>query len=101
MKDIGTHINELRRPKLLVRAALHGVETYDRVKHLTRYMPVDPAPGPGVALMKLFEFEREMNDARLAKTGTYVPSQHIDVLVAIMAEAQLWHASRQPRLVFG
>jgi hypothetical protein len=51
--------------------------------------------------MKLFDIEREMNDARLSKTGTYVPSRHIDVLVAIMAEAQLLRASRQPRLVFG
>lgn len=101
MKDINSYINDLRRPKLLVHAARHSLAGYDRTTHLARYMPIDPVPGPGVALMKLFDLEREMNDTRLAKTGTYIPSRHIDILVAIMSESQLLRATSQPRLVFG
>lgn len=100
MKDINSHINELKRPKLLVSAARHGVDTYDRTSHLSKYVPIQPLPGPGVALMQLFEIEREMNNARREKRSTYAPSDHVDVLVAIMAEAQLWRASHQPRLMF-
>lgn len=100
MKDINSHINALKRPALLVRAARHGAETYHRNAHLSRYIDLDPLPGPGVALMQLFEIEKEMNAARRLKTGTYTPSNHIDVLAAIIAEAQLWRASHQPGLVF-
>jgi hypothetical protein len=100
MKDINSHINDLRRPKLLVRAARHGIDTYNRTVHLARFIDLHPLPGPGVALMKLFDSEREMNEARLAKSSTYVPSQHISILTAIMAETHLMRASTQPRLVF-
>jgi hypothetical protein len=101
LKDLFSYINDLRRPKLLVRAARHGVESYNRRPHLGRYLASEPLPNPGSALMQLFEIEREMNDARLAKSGTYAPARHIDVLVAIMAEAQTLQASHQPRLVCG
>jgi hypothetical protein len=100
MKDINSHINALKRPKLLVSAARHGIDTYDRTIHLARYIAIHPLSGPGAALMHLFEIENEMNTARREKRGNYAPSNHIDVLVAIMAEAQLWRASHQPRLVF-
>ena len=99
MKDIHSHIRDLRRPKLLVSAARHGVDSYTRNIHLAQYITIDPLPGPGVALMQLFDIEREMNDARLMKSGAYAPSQHIDILVAIMAEAHIFHASNQPKLV--
>jgi len=100
MRDINSHINALKRPPLLVRAARFGVETYQRQAHLTKYIALDPLPGPGVALMHLFEIEKEHNAARLQRSGDYTPALHIDVLVAIMAEAQLWRASTQPKLVF-
>lgn len=100
MKDINSHINHLRRPALLVRAAKHGVDFYDRNTHLRKYIAQDPYPGPGAVLMKLFEIEREQNDARREKRGDYAPSEHVDVLVAIMGEAQLYRASHQPYLVF-
>ena len=99
MKDINSYINDLKRPSLLVRAARHGIDSYDRNRHLGKYVDLTPLPGPGVALMKLFEIEREQNTARKLKSGTYAPADHINMLVAIMAEAQLWRASRQPRLV--
>lgn len=100
MKDINSHINALKRPKLLVSAARHGIDAYDRTIHLARYIATSPLPGPGPALMQLFEIERELNTARREKRGSYAPSHHVDILVAIMAEPQLWRASHQPRLVF-
>ena len=100
MKDINSHINALKRPALLVRAARHGAETYNRQAHLNKYIDLDPLPGPSVVLMQLFDIEKEINHARIHKNGTYTPSKHIDVLVAIMAEAQLWRATHQPGLAF-
>jgi len=99
MQDISSYINDLKRPKLLVNAARHGTDSYNRNIHLGRYIEIVPLPGPGAALMQLFEIEREMNAARREKRGSYAPSNHIDVLVAIMAEAQLWRATHQPRLI--
>ena len=99
MLDIHSRINNLRRPNLLVRAARFGVDAYNRTVLLARYLSVDPAPSPASVLMQLFEIERDMNNARLAKAGRYQVSRHIDVLVAIMAEAQLLRAASQPRLV--
>ena len=99
MQDINSHINTLKRPKLLVSAARHGMDSYNRNIHLARYIEFVPLPGPGAALMHLFEIEKEMDTARREKRGSYAPSNHIDILVAIMAEAQLWRATHQPRLV--
>ncbi len=99
MKDIYSRINALRRPNLLVRAARFGLDDYNRTTHLARYMSVEPVPSPAAALIQLFDFEKEMNDARCAKTGLYLAARHIDILVAIMAEAQLMRASSQLRLV--
>lgn len=100
MKDISSHIRDLKRPTLLVSAARHGIATYSRTTHLARYLEISPLPGPGVALMQLFEIEGDLDQARRTKRGDYTPSAHVDVLVAIMAEIQLWSASRQPKLVF-
>lgn len=101
MKDINSHINDLRRPKMLVRAARHGMDSYRRGVHLKRYISITPLPSPSVAIMQLLDIEKEINTERLSSAGTYAPARHIDVLVAIMAEAQLMRATQHPRLVFG
>lgn len=94
MQDIQTFISQLKRPKLLVRAARFGQDDYRRERDLRRLLKLDRAPRPGAALMALSEVEAEMNDRRLTKSATYVLATHIDMLTAIMAESHLYDATR-------
>jgi len=94
MQDIQTFISQLKRPKLLVRAARFGQDDYRRERDLRRLLKIDTMPRPGAALMALSEVESEMNDRRLTKSATYVLAMHIDLLSAIMAESRLYEATR-------
>ena len=99
MQDIHSQIMMLKRPQLLVRAARFGMDDYVRERHLKRILGADTLPGPGAVIMHLLEVEREANDARVAKSGDYSVARHVDVLVAIMSEAQVLRATSTPRLV--
>ena len=98
MQDIMTQISQLKRPDLLVRAARFGIDEYSRTRHLPRFINVDPMPSPGQALVGLFDYERSVNADRLARRGGYDAGHHIQVLVAIMAESQLYQETRKPKL---
>lgn len=94
MQDIQSFISQLKRPKLLVRAARFGQDDYRRDRDLRRLLKIDRLPRPGAALMALSEIEADMNDRRIKKAATYVLATHIDALTAIMAEARLYEATR-------
>ena len=94
MQDIQSFISQLKRPKLLVRAARFGQDDYRRDRDLRRLLKVDRVPRPGAALMALAEIESDMNERRLTKAATYVLATHIDALTAIMAESRLYEATR-------
>ena len=101
MQDIFTRLSTLNRPRLLVSAARHGLTEYDRAKHLRKILGIGHLPGPGEAAMRLFEIEQGHNEARKAGDGTYALARHIDVLIALMAEARALQAraAQGPRLV--
>jgi hypothetical protein len=99
MKDIFTQIHELKRNPLLVRAARFGVDDYQRERHLRRSLKFDKMPSSGEALMRLLEVEREMNDARIAGNGNYTIAHHVEILIAIMGEAQVLRATSRATLV--
>jgi hypothetical protein len=40
-----------------------------------------------------------MNDSRIAKHGDYMIAKHVDILIAIMGEAQLLRTTTRPELV--
>ncbi|WP_170425386.1 DUF6477 family protein [Ruegeria arenilitoris] len=94
MQDLMTMITTLRRPRLLARAAKHGAQDYDRERHLQRILGYGSLPGTGAALVRLIEMEREVNAQRQAEDAAYSLVRHLDLLIALLGEAQLFKASR-------
>jgi hypothetical protein len=82
-------LNNLRRPGLLMRAARHGALDYDRSRDLKRLMKRDVVPGPVEALSVMIEMEERAEAARQNADAGYSVARHIDLLVAIIAEAAL------------
>lgn len=93
MLDIQSVLRNLKRPNLLVKAARHGLDDYNRNVHLRRILNSEDIPRPGPAIMKMIEIEHHFDEARKEKRATYSVARHVEVLVAIMAEAQLLQAS--------
>ncbi|MBY6119424.1 hypothetical protein KUV64_09800 [Mameliella alba] len=89
MKDILGLLNDLRRPRLLIRAARIGAQDYRRNPHLNRLLGYGALPRPGVALMRLVEIEAELNERRHADDAAYSVSRHVEVLTAMMGEARI------------
>ncbi|WP_121631534.1 DUF6477 family protein [Tropicibacter alexandrii] len=88
MKDLLGLLNDLRRPRLLIRAARAGVEDYDRDMHLPRILGGGAMLRPGPALIKLMELEAEFDEARRREDATYTVRRHVELLVAMMGEAR-------------
>ena len=85
-----THLSRLRRPKLLIRAARFGLADYDRDRDLRRLMRTPAAPAPRQAMPGLIEEEARLEDIRKSGGAAYSPARHVEVLIALMAEARLW-----------
>jgi hypothetical protein len=47
--------------------------------------------------MQLLEIEYGLNEERLQKRSTYFVARHVDVMIALMAEAQALQASQRVR----
>ena len=97
MQDILSQVSQLHRPKLLVQTARHGVGDYSRVVHLRRLLKAVTLPGPGQAIMKLMELEAVAEDQRTANRAEYSVARHVELIVAIMAEARILKASNAAR----
>ncbi|MEX0279956.1 MAG: DUF6477 family protein [Arenibacterium sp.] len=97
MQDIMTMLNALVRPRLLIRAARIGAKDYVRERHLKRVLKVDNLPRTGVALIRLLEMERAMNEQRCNDETGYSLVRHMDVLIALLGEARLFSLNR-PKL---
>ncbi|WP_171129208.1 MULTISPECIES: DUF6477 family protein [unclassified Ruegeria] len=94
MQDLMTMISALRRPRLLTRAAKIGAQDYDRERHLQRVLGYGSLPSTGAALMRLIEVERDVNDLRQDEDAAYSLVRHLDILIVLIGEAQLYQASR-------
>ncbi len=93
MLDIASRIATLKRPPLLARAARFGVDDYRRAVHLRRILKCENLPRHGAAIMQLLEKEDSLNALRLARSGDYRPAHHVELLIAILGEAQLMRAT--------
>lgn len=93
MQDIISRLQALHRPKLLMRAARIGAEDYRRSSHLARVLGFGALPRHGQALMRLMEIEAELNSKRKDGDAGYSLITHIDVLIAMVAEARILRAS--------
>jgi len=94
MQDLQSMLNTLHRPRLLIRAARAGATEYNRSRHLQRLLGYGAIPRTAPALMRLMELERGLNEQRKDDDAGYSLSRHLDVLIAIMGEAQLLRAMR-------
>lgn len=94
MQDLMSMLNSLRRPQLLIRAARYGAQEYRRDRHLQRLLGYGTLPRPAAAIMRLMELERTLDDQRREDDAGYSLPRHVDVLIAMMGEAQLMRASR-------
>jgi hypothetical protein len=98
MNTILKSLDSLCRPRLLIRAARYGLQEYRRCAHLKRHLGYGPLPRSGPALMRLIEIETEVNTQRQTKNAGYSASYHVDLLIAMMGEAQILRAAQVPQL---
>jgi len=79
----------IRRPRLLIRAARHGVEDYNRNRDLKRILRGDSLPGPAAALTRLIDLEAAQEETRASGQASYSVARHLEILIALMGEARL------------
>lgn len=98
MSDLLSIVAELKRPRLLIRAARAGLVDYNRNRDLRRLMRTTEAPAPERAVRELLATEAELELTRRKGDTTYSFVRHIEVLIAMMAEAQLLPRRPQSQL---
>ena len=89
MTDFRTLLAELRRPRLLIRAARFGVADYKRERDLRRLINASTRATPETAIPQLISAEEQMEQTRRDGDATYSVSRHIEVLIALIAETRL------------
>ena len=98
MLDLMSMLTSLRRPRMLVRTARIGAQDYHRDRDLQRLLGYGALTRPAVAVMRLLEMENELDQQRRRGDAGYSLTRHLDILIALMGEAQLFQASRAPRM---
>lgn len=89
MQEALTRLRQLRRPRLLIRAARAGLPDYRREVHLGRALGAPPPRRSGPALLRLIEIETDLDNARLRRCASYGVARHVEVLIAMMGEAEV------------
>lgn len=89
MTDLLSLVTELRRPRLLIRAARAGVASYNRNRDLKWVIRLGGMPAPERALSELLAAEAEMEETRQGGAAGYSFTRHIELLIAMIGEAQL------------
>lgn len=80
---------KMRRPALLIRAARHGMQDYNRSRDLQRLLPGRGVPAPEKAVEYLVDEERELEATRILGDASYSVLKHVRVMIALFGEAQL------------
>lgn len=99
MQDVITMMANLRRPRMLSRAAQLGAQSYDRDRALPRLLGPRALPRPAAALMSLMEIEADLNARRLSRDAVYSLQHHVDVLIAMTGEFTLLRNQAAPTAV--
>jgi hypothetical protein len=89
MTDINTILAKLRRPRLLIRAARFGLNDYNRTRDLKRVMGGTAGLKASKVIDGLIDKEALFEDKRKKGDATYNVVRHVEVLIALMAEAHL------------
>lgn len=87
MTDLLSIFNQLKRPKLLIRAARFGAAEFRRDRDLKRLLQRTNLPKPGKGMVLLIELENRLEDTRKSGDGTYSITKHVEILSALIAEA--------------
>ena len=82
-------LTRIHRPRLLIRAARHGMQDYNRNRDLKRILKGESLPVPSSALRRLMDMEALCEDTRQRGDAGYSVSSHLEILIALMAEARL------------
>ena len=94
MSNLLATVSGLRRPRMLIRAAHHGLDDYSRTRDLGRVMRCPTLPTPDRAVARLLDEEERVEEHRKSGDASYSVARHIDLLVAMIAEARLMAGSR-------
>ncbi len=89
MPNIEAFLAKLRRPKILVSAARHGLSDYNRKRDLVRLTGQSPRRPSTSIVESLISQEEEIEETRRSGDASYRVSHHIELLVALMAECRL------------
>ena len=89
MTELLGALNTLRRPRLLIRAARFGLRDYNRERDLRRLVRSETTPAPVRAIPSLIAEEARIEQTRRARDAAYSPARHVELLVALIAEARL------------
>lgn len=89
MSDLKSVLSGLCRPRLLVRAARHGLAEYNRSRDLQRIAGHAAGKTSHSLVEHLIEREEQLEENRKKGDGSYSIARHIEVLVALMAECRL------------
>lgn len=89
MRDPMEFLQSLRRPRLLVRAARHGLVDFNRDRCLRRLLPGEALPTPGRAFPRLAEREATIEESRIEGSASYSAARHVEILAALIVEARL------------
>jgi hypothetical protein len=87
MTDFRMIFENLRRPRILMQAARLGLAEYRRERDLRRLVTCGSSPEETVHT--LISEEERMERTRLSGDAAYSISRHIEVLIALLAEARL------------
>ncbi|MGC1488739.1 MAG: DUF6477 family protein [Albidovulum sp.] len=89
MTDLLSLVSELRRPRLLIRAARAGLGDYNRGRDLKRLIRTQSAPSPDRAVTALLAEEERLEETRRTGDAGYSLTRHIEILIAMIAESRL------------
>lgn len=89
MTDIMQSLRNLKRPRMLVSAARIGTENYNRSRDLKRLIDASATPSPTRAVNTLISKEAQIEETRKTGDAAYSVGKHVEILIALMAEAQL------------
>jgi len=96
MTQIPATLAGLRRPRLMVRAARFGLADYRRDRDLARLLQGCRPGSPAAVIDRLIELEERMEARRRAADAGYSYARHIELLIALMAEARALAATHPP-----
>lgn len=98
MTELAATLADLRRPRILIRAARAGVLEYRRDRDLKRLLRDAKTSSPHQTIRPLLAEENRLEETRTNGGATYNVQRHVAVLTALIAEARLLPVEPAPTL---